>query len=382
MGIDSMEIDSMIENIKYNPYSWARSWKQKKGKGVIGYFCSYVPEEIIHACDLLPVRIVGRNAVATLSGAHLQNYCCSLARTSLDMALEGKFDFLDGTVFVHTCDTMQRLSDIWRLNAGSEEHFDIVLPARLDGENAFDYLREELSSFRASIERSFGKTTDEDLRRSIDIYNRNRELLAELYDMRIKRPELLSSEKLYLIVTMSSLVEKSIHNSLLETQISDMKRSASPVGLNTVDEKVRIFGIGSLMEEWGFLQMLEEAGATFVDDDFCNGRRYFEQGITEGDDPIMAIAKRIFERPICPCKYKVSRSRVQEIMKRVQDAGAQGVIFFQFKFCDPHAFDYVPLKEALERASIPSILIEIEQGSVSLEQLRTRIEAFIETIRG
>lgn len=377
-----MEIDSMIDEIRRDPYVEARSWKEKAGKGVIGYFCSYVPEEIIHACGLLPVRIIGRNAVASLSGAHLQNYCCSLARTSLDMVLEGELDFLDGTVFVHTCDTMQRLSDIWRLNAGFEKHFDLVLPAALDGKNAFDYVCEELSSFRASLEGYFGKTTDDDLKRSIEIYNRNRELLGELYSMRIERPEILSSEKLYLTVTMSSLVEKSMHNSLLESLISSMRVSASMDEHETQSEKVRIFGIGSLMEEWGFLEMLEEAGGTFVDDDFCNGRRYFDQFITGENDPIVSIAKRIFDRAICPCKHKTSHSRVEEIVKRVRDARAEGVIFFQFKFCDPHAFDYVPLKDALEKASVPSILIEIEQGSVSLEQLRTRIEAFIETIRG
>ncbi len=377
-----MEIDSKIHEIKDDPYKPAKEWKERTWGKVVGYFCSYAPEEIIYASGALPVRIIGRNKAATLSGAHLQNYCCSLARTSLDMALEGDFDFLDGTVFVHTCDTMQRLSDIWRLNAGAGAHFDVVLPTFLGGKNAYEYLRSELSSFKKSFENEFGKISDDDLRRSIDVYNRNRQLLEELYSLRIDRPEVLSSEKLYMIVTSSSLMEKNEHNKLLESLLSELKASSSSGDSGGGKSVARIFGIGSVMEEWDFLRILKEAGGTFVDDDFCNGRRYFDGLIQQTDDPIEGIARRISERAICPCKHTNTYARADDILERVMDSRAEGVIFFQFKFCEPHAFDYVALKEALDKASIPSMLIEIEQGSVSLEQLRTRIEAFIETIRG
>lgn len=365
--------------MKDDPYATARDWKERTGGKVIGYFCCLAPEELIHAAGALPVRITGENRSISKSGAHLQNYCCSLARTGLEMALDGTLSFLDGTVFVHTCDTMMRLSDIWRLNAGFAVHGDVVLPVRFEGDAARDYARAELAHFRDRMSRLLGPIEDAAVAESIAVYNENRGLLSELYALRRENPGILPSDQAIWVVNSSALMEKREHNALLRGLLEELKASAgAPAG----NGKVRLFGIGSVMEQWDFLEMLEEAGATLVDDDFCNGRRYFDSEAPRGADPIDSLAERLWGKQNCPCKHVSRRDRAACLVDRAKESGALGALFWLFKFCEPHAFDYPHVKKELDRAGLPSVLLEIEQGSVSIEQMRTRVEALVETVRG
>jgi benzoyl-CoA reductase subunit C len=368
---------SRILELRDDPFRWARDWKERTGGKAVGFFCCYAPEEIIHAAGALPVRITGENRVTSKSGAHLQSYCCSLARTGLDMALTGDLEFLDGTVFVHTCDTMQRLSDIWRLNAGYAFHGDVVLPVRFEGEAALEYMREELASFRQRVSENVGPVEDSALSKSIRLYNRNRELLAELYRLKREDPGVIPSDEAIWLVASSALVEKSEHNAMLEEVLAGLKGSSAKP-----DEKVRLFAVGSVMDQWSFLKMVEEVGGTIVDDDFCTGHRYFDAQVPLDGDPIEGISRRLTERGSCPCKYHPSSDRADRLLGRIRDSGARGAIFFQFKFCDPHSFDYPYVKKALDEEGIPSLHLEIEHDSVSVAQLRTRVEALLETIRG
>ena len=366
-----------LMKMRDDPYASARAWKERTGGKVMGFFCCYAPEEMIHAAGAMPVRITGENRDTSASGAHLQNYCCSLARTSLDMALDGTLSFLDGTVFVHTCDTMQRLSDIWRLNAGFAVHADLVLPVRFETSSAWDYMTKELTSFRDQLSEELGPIDDAVLLDSIKLFNKNRALLAKLYAMRLASPGILPYDQALWCSTSSALMDKAEHTALLEEIIADLEAAGAPTG----EALVPLFGIGSVMDQWDFLAMVAESGATFIDDDFCNGRRYFDSAVPEGVPPVEGIARRLWDRSSCPCKHVPSKDRGECLAERAREAGARGAIFFQFKFCEPHAFDYPHVKKALEEAGIPSLNLEFEQGSVSIGQLRTRVGALVETIK-
>ena len=111
------QIDECHE-ILADPYGYAERFKAESGRKIVGTFCSYAPEEFIIAAGAHPFRIFGTGEKARLAESHLQSYCCSLVRGALEDALGGRLAFLDGVVFPHTCDTIQRLSDIWRLNVG------------------------------------------------------------------------------------------------------------------------------------------------------------------------------------------------------------------------------------------------------------------------
>jgi benzoyl-CoA reductase/2-hydroxyglutaryl-CoA dehydratase subunit BcrC/BadD/HgdB len=93
-----------------------------------------------------------------------------------------------------------------------------------------------------------------------------------------------------------------------------------------------------------------------------------------------AIANRFLERVVCPAKHGGLERRADHILLLARDKEASGVVFVLPKFCDPHAFDYPHIKQRLDEAGIPNLLIEIDDPLPALGQLKTRFEAFLEML--
>jgi benzoyl-CoA reductase/2-hydroxyglutaryl-CoA dehydratase subunit BcrC/BadD/HgdB len=144
--------------------------------------------------------------------------------------------------------------------------------------------------------------------------------------------------------------------------------------------KKRILLSGGVCNHPDLYEVIEAAGGAVVGDDLCTGSRYFGGLIDETAEPVAAIAERYRERVVCPAKHKGLTDRADQLVGLVRQRRARGVIFFLLKFCDPHAFDYPCLREALEKQGIPSLLMEVEDRLPADGQLRTRFEAFIEMI--
>ena len=361
-----------------NSLDYLRDWKSRTGKKILGYFCTNTPEEIIHAAGFLPVRILSAPTTVSLAAKHLQSYSCSLVQSSLEAALRGDLNFLDGTVFPHTCDSIQRLSDIWSENIRFSFHWDVVLPVKLHTESARTYLIQELARFRKGLEEFTGHPiADEDLKKSISLFNQNRALLRELYRLRIADPGRFTAGEILSIVQCATFMPKEEFNPKLKELL---KAPGSPQ--QAADHKLRLFISGSVCNHAQVFDLFDNSGASVVGDDLCTGWRYFSEDAPANGSPVEALAGRLIRRVPCPCKHNPELDRGDDLLQRVEEARAQGVVFLLLKFCDPHAFDYPYLKDRLAARKIPSLLLEIEPGSMPLGALDTRLKAFIETLGG
>ena len=224
-----MESLDKIKKMAIDPYDYARNLKQTAGKPVVGNFCSYTPEELIHAAGGVPFRLFGTKEDILLADAHLQSYCCSLVRGGLEDALKGNLQFLSGTVFPHTCDSIQRLSDIWRLNVGFDFHIDVVLPVKLDTQSARAYMVDVLKDFRADLEAALHVSiSDDTLRQSIRLYNRLRRRLREIYEFRSKDPDVLSAQDLYHVIRASMVADRDEFSDLLASFSKALAQRVKP----------------------------------------------------------------------------------------------------------------------------------------------------------
>ena len=348
-----------------------------RGKRIIGYLCSYTPEEIIFAAGLHPLRLFGTKGAVTLADAHMQSYTCSLARGILEDALAGRLDFLDGAVFPHTCDTIQRLSDIWRLNTRFPFFADVVLPVKLDTESARQYMEDILRRFKNDLEGNLKlKISDAALERAVETYNRIRDCLGTLYKLRSAHPEILAGDDIYAIVKGSMIMDREYVAERLPALIETLHET-EPV---EDSRKKRIILSGSICDQPALYTIFEKAGGVIVWDDLCTGSRYFDGSISTEGDPIAAIANRYLERSICPAKHLSNTIRGERLIDLVRDHRADGVVFLLMKFCDPHDFDYPYLKSFLDKEGIPSMLLEIEDQLPSEGQLLTRFETFIHMV--
>lgn len=361
-----------------DPYGYAEAFKAESRRKIVGTFCSYAPEEIVVAAGAHPLRLFGTGEKIRLAEAHLQSYCCSLVRSTLEDALAKRLPFLDGVVFPHTCDSIQRLSDIWRLKIDQGFHLDLVLPVKLDTPSARQYFLAVLHRFREELgARLDAAITDENLRAAIALYNRIRGALTQIRALASKGPDILKGSDLDALTRAAMIIDRTRLANLLEEVVSELE--GVPVN-GTHSERKRIVLSGGVCNHPDIYTVIEEAGGTVVGDDLCTGSRASGGMIDDKAEPLSAIAERLLKRTVCPAKHRGLTDRADHLVRLVREKRAQGVVFFLLKFCDPHAFDYPYLKEALDREGITSMVIEVEDRLPAGGQLRTRFETFVEML--
>jgi len=376
-GVLYMECIDIFKKIVSNPMEYAQNWKQKTQGRVIGNFCSYTPEELITAAGGLPFRILGSGGTISKADAFLQAYSCSLVRGALEDSLAGRLDFLDGTVFPHTCDSIQRLSDIWRMNTNYAFHADLIMPVKLDTESAEQYMISVIRKFRKDLETGFGiQITNEMLEKAIQTSNQVRNHLATLYKIRQQNPDQIKSSDLHTILKASMIMDRNQLVGALAEVIASLEKRKD----DSPTTSKRLVLTGGLCSMPDIYDVIESSGGAVVWDDFCTGARYVEGRISETGDLEKNIAQRYISRIVCPAKHSGTFSRGNYLMEKVRENHADGVIFVFLKFCDPHSFDYPYMKKMLEQEGIPSMLFEIEEQASSGGQLQTRCEAFMEML--
>lgn len=371
-----MESLREFKKISQNPYRYAAELKDR-GRKILGYFCSYTPEEIIYAAGLHPMRLFGSKEHIHLADKHLQSYSCSLVRSAMADVMAGSLAFLDGTVFPHTCDSIQRLSDIWRLNTNLGFFADVVLPVKLNTESAREYMIAVLARFKGELEEHFSlKITDGNLRSAIVRYNEIRGCLTSIYELHAKDPSVISGSDLYAVVRASMIMDRDDLAVKLAAVLHELQQKQG-TGRNSGK---RLMLVGNICDHPDIYTLIERSGAAVVWDDLCSGTRYFEGTIDPDTEPMTALANRYFTRPVCPAKHVSPFARGEHLLGQVREHQVDGVIFFQLKFCDPHSFDYPYLKEFLDKAGIPNMMLEAEDQLPPEGQLLTRFETFVEMV--
>jgi len=346
-----------------------------KDRPAIGFFCPYVPEELIYAAGCHPFRLVGAPIKISHAHAHLPPYCCHLVKSSLESLLQGELDFLRGVVFTHSCDSMLGLSEIWALQGRISLHFNLAIPAHLDSERSRPYLKAEIERFGDFLDRHFQKITPQTLKTSIRLFNHIREFQKELYHRRGQNASQPFGKDFAGIIQAGSLMDRFRYLELLDQLLEALKKES---GGNP--DRVPIYVTGNMTHSDAWFSLIEESGALIVRDDLCSGARTFRLRVREDMDPIEALTDRYFNSYFCPAKYMGAQAHVDTLLKDVQDSDVKGVIFLLYKYCENHFFDYPDLRNALESKGIPTLLLEVEDPSSSIGQLKIRIQAFIEML--
>jgi len=374
-----MEAISVFEQFKdcyENRHDYAKKWKERTGRKIIGYFCTYVPEEILYAADILPVRILGSHEPQDVSEPHIFAMFCPFCRDCLAQGLKGRYDYLDGITIAQSCLHIRQTFTSWDLHIPVDFKYYLPHPMHVQSPQAVPYLIEELKEFKKAIEEWTSKEiTNEDLKRGIEIMNKNRRLLQQVYELRKKPNPPLTGLEAMLMVVSSQMTDKREHNKALEELLEKLPSRS----LDEPGERLMI--LGSEDDDTEFIAMVEDLGSRIVIDEHCTGTRYFYEEVNTNGDALASIAERYVKRVPCPSKDWPERTRLDHIVKLAKEYDVQGAIVMQMKFCDPHELDTPAIKEALENdVGIPTIFLEFDV-TVPIGQFKTRIEAFLEILR-
>ncbi|MEK7443799.1 MAG: 2-hydroxyacyl-CoA dehydratase family protein [candidate division NC10 bacterium] len=349
-----------------------------EGRKVVGYLCYFAPPEILEAAGLVPYRIRGdvRHPV-TRADEYVEPYGCPFVRNTFDLAVTGRYDFLDGVVMSHACDSVQRMYGIWTHYKPPAWSHMVNVPHTVT-EASERFYRRELGFFRERVEQLAGRPISDDaLHESIACYNRTRELTRELYALRKSDPPRLSGAEMLEVLIAGTGLPAAEFEDLLREVLAEVRARAAGPGAT----QARLLFYGCINDDVSLIRLVEECSAHVVMDDTCIGARGMAGTVPDGADPMGGFVQYYFRGFQCPRTYRgTDLSRFDYVVEAAREYGAQGVILYILSFCDPHKFDLVEVRRHLEQAGLASLVLEDDYTLANVESMRTRIQAFVEML--
>ena len=372
---EDLTISEIVECAK-DPYPSIRQWSRTLGKKVVGSTFADVPEEVIYAFGLLPVTIMGTNKPLKKAPSHLPDNACSLARSNLELALSYEGDLFGGYVLPQVCDTTQHLSDIWRINFPDKYVESYLAPRQADRPSARYWVKEEIERLTASLSKWTGRTiTDADLSESIKVHNENKALLKEIYDIKKANPAVLSNKELFALMKLSQQVDKAELN-------QSLNKIKAGLGAGKSNGYTDVVLVGITCDPPEIYDLFDEIKLNVVGDTLLVGTRYIQGTVPANANPVDALTERHFKRgfftPIHDDVYK----NFGEVKALYKETKAKAVVYVHIEFCESQEYDLPDLKKMIRNEGIPMHTLDTEYQTLSLSHVRTRLQAFFESLEG
>lgn len=346
-------------------------------KPVIGYLCSYVPEELIAAAGARPVRLGrgGDNRWATSGNRYLGESTCPFARSCIGYQAGGAdpyFASLDGIIITHTCDAMRRLADVWKAYFSIPVH-ELGLP-RVISRDGFAFFRQEVGQLQAVLESwTSQKITAEKLRETIAFYNQVRQEMAAFYHVQ-QQGMVIRGSRLAKVLEAYWLLDKTVLFPLLAPLRETLQEPAGEKGFSRLLLTGSIVAAGDEL----LLELIEECGGNVALDNTCRGFRSFQGLVQEKEDQLEALAERYYWHSPC-ARGRESATRIAHLQDLTERLAIQGIVSHSLKFCDSYGIEAHLLQKRFKR-TIPVLLLDRDYTVSDMERLRTRLEAFNEVI--
>jgi len=365
-------------------FTAAREWKaEQPGRKVVGYMPIYVPRELIHAAGMLPLGILGGgDQLEVIHGdAYYQSYICRIPRSTIELGISGRLDFVDGMLFPSICDVIRNLSGMWKMMFPQVyvRYFDVPQNYRDDiGGNYYvrelSELREDLGSLRG------GPITDAELSQSIAVYNENRRLVRELYAFRARSPWQAPAAEAYLVLRAGLVLTVEEHSAMLRDYLAAARAEERPRRDNC---RIVVTGLFCEQPPLNLIKSLELAGCYVVDDDLLLVTRWLIDDVPIDGDPLQNLALAFLHRSeSTSAKYEPSlEEKGQHLVRAVKRSGAEGVIFASPSFCDPALLDRPMLQHVLKAAGIPYIAFKFAENSGQMQPIREQAGTFADSIK-
>jgi len=365
-------------------FTAAREWKAaEEGRRVIGYMPIYVPRELIHAAGMLPLGIMGGgdNLEVIHGDAYYQSYICRIPRSTIELGVSGRVDFVDGMLFPSICDVIRNLSGMWKMLFPDiyARYFDVPQTYEDEVGGAFyeGEMRELLHDLGEMADREI---TNDDLLNSIAVYNENRRAIRQLYDLRADQPWKVPASEAYLVLRAGLLLPVEEHTQLLHDYIDAAKAADRPIKDNA---KVVVTGMFCEQPPLNLIKSLELSGCYVVEDDFMLVSRWLIDDVpTEGDGLHNLSQAFLHHSASTAAKYEPNEAeKGQFLINAVRRTGAEGVIFASPSFCDPALLDRPMLQNKLSEAGIPHIAFKYAENSGQMQPIREQAGTFVDSIK-
>lgn len=373
---DNLSLKEVVEYAN-DPYPSIRKWAKDTGKRVVGSTIADVPEEIIHAFGFLPVALIGTQKPLKKAPAKLPDNACSLARSNLELVMSYEGDLFDGFVLPQVCDTTQHLSDIWRINFPDKYVESFLAPRQADRPSARYWVKEEIERLVASLSNWTGKTIkDEELLESIKVHNENKALLKEIYEIKRKNPVAITNKEFFALIKLSMQVDKAEINKSLKK----IKDSLDPNG--KAEGYTDVIMVGITCDPPEIFDLFDEIKINIAGDTLITGTRYLQGMVPDNGGPVDALTARHFRRGFYSPIHDDVFKNFEEVKALFKATNAKAIIYVHIEFCESEEYDLPDLKKMIRKEGIPMHVVDTEYQTTSLSHVRTRLQAFFESLKG
>lgn len=353
-----------------------------EGRVPIGYTCSYIPQAALMIDKCFPVRLSANNLLDTEEATYfLSAMLCSYSRSILQATLDGEYNFLGAlmgtTSCGHMCGAVENVE--YQNILGSDFTIPVIdVPKSKYHDHPIEGARTQyIEKLYEPLQKKFGISfTQETLRQAIKDYNDFADIMIKISDLRkLDKPKITGSE-FHVIYQATQVVPKDkILSKLEETYEELLQRDGF------TDYKAKIMLLGSELDDPNFTKIIEEEGGLVVADRYCTGSLPFLKKVEIGDgDVLFELLKFQMLNQQCPKVIDDTFNRMNYSVDQYEEFNADGIIYERMKFCQYWAYESVTVQKELRGLNIPLVIIEREYSLAAAGQIRTRIQAFIESL--
>jgi len=378
------ELPTRPSNISFFEEILLKRDTAKADKPLVGYFCNMVPAEIIHAMGAVPVRLDGGNNIAAITGEEiLSGEICPVAKASFGIFLQedSLASSCDLLIIPTSCDAKRKMGEVlndfkptFMLNLPPEQnHRMYIKQVYAEMKRLVEFLRQNLKV----------KLSKSALKKAIDLGRAKSSLVRRLQELRSQDPRALSIRDLFLIVQASAFGIVSPERWIEETtKVLDELKNAEPPK-KSLRPRLVLTGAPIIWPNFKVLNLLEECGADIVADTVCTGAQsHFDPVVVEEKSMqslLRALAGRYVFASICPC-FISQNTRINRILELYESLSAGGVVNYSLRRCQRFDGENYRIGQVMRERNIPFFNVRTDYSLEDTEQLRVRIEAFLETL--
>ncbi|MDZ7816455.1 MAG: 2-hydroxyacyl-CoA dehydratase family protein [Planctomycetota bacterium] len=355
----------------------------KGPEGRVGYFCQMVPPEIPRAMGLTPVRLGCGNAALVQSGEEvLSGEICPLTKSSFAQFLQEDHpaNYTECLVIPTACDAKKKLGEVL---ADYRPVFMFNLPPEQDYSQYADSLVKELKKLVKFLQKSTGrKLKRRALVREVTASQKVSQLAREFEKLRAYDPRCISARDTFLIV-------QSYHSGMdVEVWLDEARRAYEQSAKAAEDKpslrpRLVLTGAPIVWPNFKPLTLIETSGADIVADTLCTGlQSLIDPPVCEEHSMsalMRALAQKYVFASACPC-FISAATRISRTLDLVSEYNAQGVLHYGLRLCQLFDIEVYKLSEVLRENKVPFMNMRTDYSLEDTEQLRVRLEAFLETL--
>jgi len=360
---------------------------KKQGRPVVGTFCVFVPEELVLAAGGVCIGLCG-GSPGPIPDAEkvLPRNICPMVKSAYGFKAAKVCPYFQAVDFVYgetTCDAKKKT---WEILDREVPTYVMEIP-QLKRERDRVLWLEEVKDFKKKMESVTGKTiSSDDITKATKVMNAKRKALQRLNVLRANNPSPISGKDV-LLIEQIAFYDDPVRFAEKVNALCDELDERVKKGIGVTPKtapRILVSGVPMAMPNWKVHNLIENGGGIVVNEESCIGTRYFKDLMDESNGSIEKQLANLTDRYMkidCSC-FTPNNERIDQVIKECRDSKAQGVVHYSLQFCHTYNIEAIRIKEACEKNNIPFISIESDYSAEDVGQLQTRIEAFLEQVKG